>query len=202
MYSHLRIRSPDKLDVTVVISLQCRYVYGSMTTLQSKYVDAIQKQGKSVGKIIGSSIYLHRSAICSPLEQIVVQVCLLFSIAEQNINVIRIDRKASNISLLKYQDFTQPFPGLLQSHTIDLQSEKYLHRSYGKNGNHPILHRKELLLLRTHPNYNLFVALTEQAESYGLFTNLNKIGYRKYWNALIEAKGLVLSGHQFVPKEE
>ena len=167
--------------------------------LYTQYSQAIEQQGRAVGKIIGSSIYLHRTALCTELEQVVSQLCIHFAIDSDDINVVRIERKARNISLLKYESFMEPFPGLMESHTIDVNLESRIQRSYGKNGNCPILHRKELLLSRSHANYQMFERLTQQAESHGLFTNLHKIGYRNYWNALIASKGLHISNHQCIP---
>lgn len=170
-----------------------------MHKIHQQYIQSIPSQEKNVGKKIGSSVYLSREALCNDLEQTIVSLCSEFSIAEETVNVVRIDKSTVTISLLVYEDlYAVPFPSLLTSHTVHFVQQKYTRRTYGKSGNHPILHRKELLLPRSCPQYTMFAELTKQAEQYGLFEQTNKIGYRKYWLALIESKGLQLIDHRFV----
>jgi len=168
--------------------------------MHSIYKLAYDKQSTLVGKVLGSSRYLHISALCSELIELIEKLCKKYALEVQSINVIRIEKSCQKISLLSYEDFSHPFPGLKVSHTIDTVLLTCVTRTYGKNGNCPILHRKELLLLPNHRAYKQYKALTEQAEALGLFTHLHKIGYRKYWNTLIQHKGLTLQGHSFVKK--
>jgi len=116
-------------------------------------------------------------------------------------HVIRIEANSkSSVALLAYPDFfDDPFPALQESWLIDLEAGTVRHRSYVQSDNPPILHRKELLLPPDHPRRAEFAALTQMAEAIGLFDDPKRIGYRKQWLALIEAKDYRIQGHTLVP---
>jgi DNA phosphorothioation-associated putative methyltransferase len=72
-------------------------------------------------------------------------------------------------------------------------------RNYEESRNPPILHRKELLLPPSDPRIPTYQALTEAAESIGLFEDTNRIGFREHWYALIAERGYEISGGQLAP---
>jgi len=115
-------------------------------------------------------------------------------------NVIRYDVASNRINLLNYPDFfDEPFPVLKESWGVDLATGEFSYRTYEYSLNPPILHRKELLLPISHPQYAKFKALTKAAESVGLFDEPSRIGYQRQWFHLIKEKGYMVVGHDLVP---
>jgi hypothetical protein len=102
------------------------------------------------------------------------------------------------VSLLLYE----PFPALLSSVKVDLESGVTARTDYRGRKNPPILHRKELLLAPDDPRLPAFRAPTATAEEFGLFRESNKIGARAAWQARIEAAGLVLKNGKLLRRGE
>ncbi|NEX18457.1 MAG: hypothetical protein C1943_18105 [Halochromatium sp.] len=73
------------------------------------------------------------------------------------------------------------------------------YRTYADSLNPPILHRKELLLPAEHPRLEEYRALTEAAESIGLFEETTRIGYRRQWLERVRAAGYRIEGHALLP---
>ncbi|NBC48030.1 MAG: DNA phosphorothioation-associated putative methyltransferase [Gammaproteobacteria bacterium] len=115
-------------------------------------------------------------------------------------NVVRLDQDSGEVGLLQYpQFFDDPFPALRESWRFDPRSGAVAHRTYADSLNPPILHRKELLLPADHPRRDDYAALTAAAEAIGLFEDTRRIGYRRQWLALVQAKGYRIDGHALVP---
>lgn len=115
-------------------------------------------------------------------------------------NVIKVADNLTNITLLNYPNFDdEAFPELTESWTIDLQNKTCRHRTYALSLNPPILHRKELLLPKSHARYSEFSNLTCCAETIGLFEETNRIGFKRAWEALLENRGYQVIGHALVP---
>jgi hypothetical protein len=115
-------------------------------------------------------------------------------------NLVRIDSEGPCIALLNYPDFLdQPFPVLRESWLVNLDSGTVSYRSYADSLNPPILHRKKWLLPADHPRRAEYAALTEAAETIGLFDQPTRIGYQRQWLTLIQDKGCRIAGHTLVP---
>lgn len=146
-----------------------------------------------LGKKVGTNLYIHKEYIGHLLEEYLSfynDIHLLVN-PSLNYNIIKMDIKNQKISFLKYGDFyDSPFPILLDSHSYDVATKKSNIKNFENSKNPPILHRKELLIDSAHPKYENYLSLTKQAKSFGLFKDTKKIGFQKYWNALLKQKGL------------
>ena len=83
---------------------------------------------------------------------------------------------------------------------MDLTTGVVRIRRYAPNGNRPILHRKELMLEVSDPDYARFAALTEQEERAGLFSVPRTIGHERGWARELERRGVVIRGHRLLRK--
>ena len=63
--------------------------------------------------------------------------------------------------------------------------------------NPPILHRKELLIDEDHKFFNLFTKLSDDAEAAGLFEAKHQIGFKRFWLARLQEKGLEVRENTF-----
>lgn len=67
-------------------------------------------------------------------------------------NVVKVHLGGQAVSFLEYADFENTaFPELRRSVKVELASRSVQERSYGPDGNPPVLHRKETLLPPAHP---------------------------------------------------
>lgn len=117
---------------------------------------------------------------------------------ESEWNVIKYDvyGTGDKISLLMYERFDiDPHPALKWSIVVDLTGEdarvwETIH--YWHKENRPIIHRKELMVGQDHPDYRRWVALTAEEKAAGLLgkEHIQRIGYSKYWDALLKEKCL------------
>jgi hypothetical protein len=115
-------------------------------------------------------------------------------------NVVKVNVKTHRLSILEYAHFEQdPFPTLLTSHSFENPNAPPIKRTFSASLNPPILHRKELLVERSHPQINCWIETTRLAESLGLFENSQSIGFKLNWLKKIESKGYFLEGDQFLP---
>lgn len=159
----------------------------------------------NTGKFVHSSRYLHIEAFNSlsltDLELIADAEKLAQVTKGVNYNVVRISENKESVSFLHYPDFfDQPFPKLGASWRVELNGTSRVHkRSYADSLNPPILHRKELLLPPIHKEILKFQALTNIAETLGLFEDPSRIGFQNQWEKLISEKGYRLIDHEFVP---
>jgi DNA phosphorothioation-associated putative methyltransferase len=155
-----------------------------------------------VGKRVGQSTYLHKSAIgCLPFEVLKRVREAEGRVAQIQWNVVRVSK--DSISFLIYESFDEvAFPALLTSVKVEIVSGDVAQTDYRRRANPPILHRKELLLAPADPRIPKFRALTGVAEDHGLFREANKIGTRKAWEKAIADAGLVLKGHTLIRADE
>lgn len=157
-----------------------------------------------LGKQVGFNVYWHYSLTveqAADIQQLVADAESIAGVtAERDFNIIKLSQTENSMSLLYYPDFfDNPFPALNSGWTIDLATRSVKKRSYADSPNPPILHRKELFLSASHPRQPEYQALTRSAERLGLFENSRTIGFQLAWNALIEAHGYRLEGHQLIP---
>jgi DNA phosphorothioation-associated putative methyltransferase len=141
----------------------------------------------SLGKTVAQRLYVHVSALDRVDSELVANLreaeritCISHS---ERYNVVRFEPAASQVALLRYQDFSEdPFPGLKENWRVDLKTGEVGYRTYEDSLNPPILHRKELLLAEDHPRRAQDAALTEAAEAIGLFNYPTRFGYRRQWD--------------------
>jgi DNA phosphorothioation-associated putative methyltransferase len=115
-------------------------------------------------------------------------------------NVVKLSAQSESVTLLDYAGFhDEAFPQLSNYWTVDTSAGSFRHRTYAGSLNPPILHRKELLLPLDHPQQKTYQALTTAAEQIGLFDDLNRIGFKRAWEALLSQKGYRIVGHDLIP---
>ena len=149
-----------------------------------------------LGKKLPDSIYLHISAFefaSKPLFNFIHQNISEIGLNEESWNIVKLFKNEFKISLLNYPDFfTDSYPTLEKSITIDLALKTHTKRSYVKSKNPPILHRKETFLKSDHSAVNEFKSITEEGEEAGLYENAKIIGFKKNWERVIAQKGYQL----------
>ena len=156
-----------------------------------------------LGKKIGSSLYLHISALgqaSSELVDLVQRGTTAASIASDAFNVVRFDPIDDALALLNYPAFfEEAFPSLHRSWKVRVLSGTVAFRTYADSMNPPILHRKELLLPVDDPRRLRFENLTAQLESLGLFEDPVRIGFKLQWERLLKERGFQVLDHDLVP---
>ncbi len=149
-----------------------------------------------VGKNLPNAIYLHESALKEvpyPLLEFLQEAIAILKLDKATWNIIKFSKKEFKFSLLNYPDFfTDSYPVLKRSYTIDLNKFSYRKVNYSKSKNPPILHRKETFLLQNHPAVPKFQEITKEGEEAGLYENSRTIGFKKTWESLINKKGYSL----------
>ncbi len=158
------------------------------------------------GKTVVDEFYVHLSAL-EHVQHVAARLAITRAAAglpphgESEPNVGKYNIRTGRVSLLAYPEFFDaPFPELAAAWIFAPGSDKPTSfRRYDDSVNPPILHRKELLLPSSHPDYVHWTALTATAEGLGLFDEVSTIGFRLNWQRLIAAKGYQLIGDAFVP---
>lgn len=158
------------------------------------------------GKKVADEFYIHLSALDTiqdtSVRQAIDEALLGLTLAGLHApNVVKFNSRTGRLSLLSYPDFFETaFPVLAASWVFSADSSTPTwHRSYVDSLNPPILHRKELLLPSSHPQYDRWAQTTAMAESIGLFDDVSTIGFRLNWIRLIKSKGYRLVGDEFHP---
>lgn len=153
-----------------------------------------------IGKRVGQSLYLHRSAVPPSLGPLI-RVAEELAGDPETWNVIKLHGDEPKLSLLVYDRFMEDgFPRLAASWTTCLDSNTASVRTYAPEANPPVLHRKELLLLPNDPRRAEFEALTRQAEEAGLFSDRAIIGHLLQWEEELAARGVDVEGNKLVPR--
>ena len=152
-----------------------------------------------LGKKLPDAVYVHKSALpLLPVEaqQAVARAVELAGNPEHDL--LKFAKDGTKVSLLSYPNFLEEgFPALRRAWTVDMGSGAVVVRNYGE-GNPPILHRKEQFVASDHPMRQVFAALTDHAVSLGLFSDLNRIGMKSFWEKQLQAQGLRVVGHEIV----
>lgn len=161
---------------------------------------------RSPGKVVSDEFYIHLSCLADVQNKEITRAVERLTAAMPCCcgfvpNVAKVNLRSGRVSLLAYPDFFEaPFPELAVAWVYQPGSPLIATiRRYDDALNPPILHRKELLVSDTHPDYERWLALTKVAESLGLFDDTSTIGFRLNWRRHIESKGYQLSGNEFVP---
>lgn len=161
----------------------------------------------SVGKKIGSVVYIHKSAAdylsLRDAELLQQAERTLISVQSPEFNVIKIDANSLKVSFLQYENFFEdPFPALRAAATIKTLTASHQIRSYQKSCNSPILHRKELLLSPTNPNQFRFREMTASLEELGLYSEAHKIGHLRQWAERLARADIGIQDHRVVTLSE
>ncbi|AMG31166.1 hypothetical protein AL542_12915 [Grimontia hollisae] len=150
----------------------------------------------TAGKHLPDAVYLHKDAfdaLPTALSSFVHNVAKALKISENDWHIVKLGKNDFRLSLLSYPTFyTSAYPSLKQSVTVDLT--KLMHRvtDYETTENPPILHRKELMILPSHPAYADFEQITQEGENAGLYENARVIGFKQSWLNFIAQHGYTL----------
>jgi DNA phosphorothioation-associated putative methyltransferase len=154
------------------------------------------------GKRVRGHSYLHVSLLLEqapPILRIFETARALAGADESTYNVVRISHRSQEVAFLNYSHFFEdPFPALVSSCVVNLVTKSLRRTDFSQRANPNILHRKELLLPSAHPNRPEFEKLTSQLEQYGMFVDILRIGFRKYWMDQLASRGLKVVGHTIV----
>jgi DNA phosphorothioation-associated putative methyltransferase len=94
--------------------------------------------------------------------------------------------------------FTDSYPALSKSVTINLAKLSHNVTDYSSYDNPPILHRKETMIPPSHESYEEFCVVTEEGENAGLYENKKHIGFKASWESIINSHGYeLLDGRLF-----
>ena len=152
-----------------------------------------------VGKRVRDALYVHAGAVEELPDGLRARLSVALDLAGQvSWNVARLE--PSVVGFLLYSDFeTDPFPPLVASTRVELDPPRVTSRSFANATNPLILHRKELLMSRQHPNGTAWAVLTAALESRGLFRDPHLIGRRKAWMSRLAAAGVRVEDHTLCP---
>lgn len=150
----------------------------------------------SAGKKLPDAIYLHRDAFTAlppVLAKFISVVATALKVSDKDWNIVKLFKNNFRLSLLHYPDFyTDAYPVLQQSVTVDLVKLQHKVTRYDDHDNPPILHRKEHFILKEHPEYENFCLITQEGEAAGLYENPRMIGFKASWHRLIAKHGYEL----------
>jgi DNA phosphorothioation-associated putative methyltransferase len=158
-----------------------------------------------IGKHLPRAIYIHKDILNEIPEELLNYInitCGTLSIKHDKWNLIKLFKKDYKFSLLNYPDFfSDSYPSLESSYSIDLEKLKVRKTSYKDSLNPPILHRKELFLNKEHSMFSEFQKLTQEGEDAGLYNNPKIIGLKNNWERLIRRNGYILKDGHIIPLE-
>ncbi len=150
----------------------------------------------SAGKKLPDAIYLHKdafSALPPLLAKFISVVATALKVPDSDWNIVKLFKTNFRLSLLHYPDFfSDAYPVLQQSVTVDLAKLQHRLSRYDEHDNPPILHRKEHFILPNHPDYESFCLITQEGEAAGLYDNPRMIGFKASWQRLIAKHGYEL----------
>ena len=146
-----------------------------------------------IGKRLPDAIYLHKTALVEAPPEIAKFISIVANALKVDSNewdIVKLFKSDFKLSLLSYPEFfSDPYPALKQSVTVDLSKLAHRVTNYENHENPPILHRKETMLCANHPNYSDYQQVTEQAEQLGFYENPRMIGFKNGWRKEINKKG-------------
>lgn len=157
-----------------------------------------------LGKRVRQYLYQHSELVGANPAIVAAAVEEALKIARRDgnveFNVVKIKDDLQSITFLDYAAFFEDgFPLLRQYWTVNTAAKSSRYRSYQDSSNPPVLHRKELLLPKKHPQYPTFQALTQSAEAIGLFEDSSNIGFYQPWRSILKTKGFSVSGNSLLP---
>lgn len=147
-------------------------------------------------KELPDAVYLHRETLQDTdtnLAQFVLAVATALKVSDNEWNLVKLSKREFKLSLLHYPDFfTDAYPVIASSTTVDLAKLSHTVTKYDEQKNPPILHRKETFLCPEHPKVEEFIQITQEGEAAGLYENSRMIGFKQSWARLIEQHGYQL----------
>lgn len=149
-----------------------------------------ETKNQGIGKWVGSSLYVHRSAV----DLRAIPLAAKAAAAKENSewNVLKVSQKDATVSFLRYLDFdTDPHPILECALTFHIAAGKFRKINYDVEENPPILHRKELLVHPEYPGRLSWEETTRNEEAQGLYRDTKTIGFLRNWRAMLESKGML-----------
>lgn len=144
----------------------------------------------AVGKRVRGALYTHISAVGRlPSADKTLVVTARKLAGDFAWNVVRLG-PGQAVGLLDYPEFDEDaFPALARAMAIDIEALSLKRSDYRRSANPLILHRKELLVAADYPHRQRWADLTADMERLGLFRDLNRIGRRKTWLAMLQHAG-------------
>ena len=155
-----------------------------------------------VGKIVGESLYVHRSAEdqLRPLSRLQIFAARQI-VGEQEYELVKLSTDGRKVSFLRYPDFDRvAHPALVSSLLVYLPKADYSYQEFSSSDSPPILHRKELLVDETYPLYEKFASLTRQEEKYSLLSRPD-IGHLKSWERILAEMAFHIRGHRLLRRK-
>ncbi|KXI29586.1 DNA phosphorothioation-associated putative methyltransferase [Paraglaciecola hydrolytica] len=147
-----------------------------------------------IGKSTPQAIYVHCSGIQNTqLLEFINRILSALKQSSFSWDVAKFSKHSFQFSVLAYPDFdTEAYPELKTSLFVDLNKKHHRINDYSKSDNPPILHRKELMVAATYPQYDEFTLITQEGELAGLYENTRAIGFKLGWQATIAKAGYEL----------
>ncbi|WP_335900945.1 DNA phosphorothioation-associated putative methyltransferase [Shewanella algae] len=161
---------------------------------QEQYLQRVTEL--KVGKQLPDAVYLHADALSNQDKQLfdfANAIAKALNVNPGDWNVAKLFTSDFRISLLNYPTFyTDAYPALVQSTTVNLRELSHRTISYESTDNAPILHRKELMVGRDSPYYDEFSLITQEGENAGLYEQTKTIGFKLSWENHIARHGYTL----------
>ncbi|MDO6639753.1 DNA phosphorothioation-associated putative methyltransferase [Shewanella sp. 5_MG-2023] len=149
-----------------------------------------------IGKKLADAHYIHKDGlmeVATELSSFIDAVSQALKIDSHSWDLVKLNKNEFKLSLLSYPTFfTEPYPALTQSVTIDLVKLTHRITKYEESDNPPILHRKETMIPITHEAYESFVHITQEGENAGLYEKSRMIGFKQSWERIITEHGYEL----------
>ena len=199
-----RLPLPVRRDVRAIFSSYRRACEeADVALLAVGEMERVLRSARSskVGKLTPSAIYVHESALDSlpPLLRLFEGCARGYIGRVDGANLIKLHTGEPMVSYLSYPQFdSDPHPALAEGLTVHLQTFRVRERDYRGSRNPPILHRKETFVAADYPLHGKFSRLTRQEEAKGLYVEPSRIGTRRGWEEVLEAKELRLRGHRLL----
>ncbi|KAM3100087.1 DNA phosphorothioation-associated putative methyltransferase [Phormidesmis sp. 146-12] len=207
---------PKLRDLASVVQTDIKSLFGGyqqactaadlmLMSLGNLGVVAERCQSSQIGKKLGSSLWVHVSAIetLDPLLRLY-EGCASRTIGRpEEANVIKFHCRKPKITYLVYPEFdADPHPALHSSMQIDLRDLHVHYRDHDRDDNPPVLHQKDLLVTPEYPGYEKFAKLSRQEEDWGLLEDWKRISDRRGWRSCLEDHCAELKGHRVVWRKD
>lgn len=159
----------------------------------------------AIGQQRPNSLWIHHTALdaLDPLLRLY-EGCASRTLGRpDDATLIKLHLGLPKITYLSVPHFdTEPHPGIASRMQIDLRDLHVNYRDYDLTDNPPLIHQKEQLLLPDYPNYEKFLALSQQERTWGLLDDMAKIYDRQRWEGHLAAHGAELRGHRLVWRKD
>ncbi|GAA3917794.1 DNA phosphorothioation-associated putative methyltransferase [Microbacterium invictum] len=161
-----------------------------------RYVNAL---ASPVGRLSGTSIYVHTSALAQlpPVLRVFDGCARLLAGTSVGVNIVRLSFVRAEVEYRVYDDFDRyAHPQLLSSSTVAIGDLDVRWARFLDPRTRPVLHRKEEFVAPDYPRHALFAALSRAEDRHGLYDNPSAIRTAGAWEEQLRARGLKISGHR------